>query len=414
MKPFQLILTGVFVLFAIIGLLVFAGANPGGSKNVIGNMVIWGTLPNEQMQSVLDEVRNVRTDFEGVTYIEVGFDEFHTVYTEALAVGRGPDMILVPHTLLLAEFGTLTPISFDAFSIRDFEDTFVDGANIVVADGYLGIPAGIDPLVMYYNRTMFNTARVNEAPKFWEQFTGLTPKFVQKEEGFSIKKSFVALGAYSNIRHAEKVLASFFFQVGSPIEDGSGNVVLSDTKDTESALRFYSEFANPNTTAYSWNKSLKEDRQAFLANNLALYFAPASEGASLEAANPNLSIGSAAFPQLQGGTPVVYGDVYTFAVPRNARSVVGAQTAALAFVNTNVSEIFSYFTNIAPVRRNLLGQKQDNPLMDLAYEEAFIAKGWLSPQPVKVDAAFSAMVDDVVSGRSDAVDAITKAQRSLQ
>ena len=414
MKPFQLILTGVFVIFAIIGLLVFAGANPGGGQNKVGNVVIWGTLPNEQVREVLDQVRKVRTDFDGVTYIEVDFDEFHRLYTEALAVDRGPDMILVPHTLLLAELGTLAPISFDAFSVRDFEDSFVDGADIVVSTGYLGIPAGIDPMVMYYNKTMLNTARVSEAPKFWEQFTGLAPKFVQKTGGFSIEKSFVALGAYNNIRHAEKVLASFFFQVGSPIKDGAGRVVLSDTKDTESALRFYAEFANPNTSAYSWNKSLKEDRQAFLANDLAIYFAPASEGKSLQAANPNISIGSAAFPQLEGGIPVVYGDVYVFAVPRDARSVVGAQTAALAFVNTNVAEIFTYFTNIAPVRRNLLSKPQNDPLLDLAYEEAFIAKGWLSPQPIKVDSVFSAMVDDVVSGRSDAVEAITKAGRSLK
>jgi len=414
MKPFQLILTAAFVIFAIIGLLVFAGANPGGGKNDIGKVVIWGTLPSSQVREALDSIRTIRTDFESVTYTEVAYDDFHTLYTEALAVDRGPDMILVPHTLLLAEAGTLSPISFETFSLRDFEDTFIDGANIVIDDGYLGVPASIDPLVMYYNKTMLNSERVSEAPKFWEQFIGLTPRFVETSGGFSIEKSFVALGAYTNIRHAEKILSSFFFQVGSPIKDVQGRLVLSDTEDTESALRFYSEFANPNTSAYSWNKSLKEDRQAFLSNDLAIYFAPASEGAGLVLANPNISIGTAAFPQLEGGIPVVYGDTYVFAVPRDSRSVVGAKTAALAFVNGNVAEIFAYFTNTAPVRRNLLGQKQDDPLKDLAYEEAFIAKGWLSPQPSKVDAAFSAMVDDVVSGRSDAKDAIVKAERSLK
>lgn len=417
MKPFQLILTATFVIFAIIGLLVFAGADGGGSKNAIGSVVIWGTLPKEQVRGTLEEVRKIRTDFDAVTYIEVAFDEFHTVYTEALAANRGPDMLLVPHTLLLPEVETIAALSFDTISLRDFEDTFITGAEIAIASGaYYGVPVGIDPLVMYYNKNMFNSARVSEAPKYWEQFIGLTPRFVEKTGGFSIEKSFVALGAYTNITHAEKILASFFFQVGSPIRGNDGKVALvgGENEDVESALRFYTEFANPNTSAYSWNKSIKQDRQAFLANDLAVYFAPASEGASLRLANPNLSIGTAAFPQLEGGEPVIYADVYVLATPKDARSTTASQTAALAFTSTAVAEVFSQKTGIVPVRRSLVGREQKDPLTELAYDQAFIAKGWLSPQPFKVDAAFSAMVDDVVSGRSTAEEALTKAQRALK
>jgi len=121
-----------------------------------------------------------------------------------------------------------------------------------------------------------------------------------RRAGSALENSFAALGAYENIRSAHKILASLFFQVGAPIKDASGKIVLvgEENQNTESALRFYTEFANPNTSTYSWNKSLKEDRQAFLSNELALYFAPASEGRGLVAANPNISIGTAAFPQL--------------------------------------------------------------------------------------------------------------------
>lgn len=417
MKPFQLILVAVFVVFAIIGLLVFAGGGSGGSgKNTIGDIVIWGTLPKEEVRIALAEARSIRNDFDGVTYIEVPLDEFHTTYTEALARDRGPDIVLIPHTLLLAEQETLSPISFDTFGLRDFQDAFIDAANIVVGEGYAGIPVGVDPLITYYNKNMFNAARVNEAPEFWEQFVGLTPKFVERKTGSVLESSFVALGAYENIRHADNILASFFFQVGAPIKDAAGNVALAgaENKNTESALRFYSEFANPSTSAYSWNKSLKEDRQAFLANELALYFAPASEGRGLTEANPNISIGTAAFPQLEGASPVVYADVYFLAVPKAARNVVAAKTAALAFVNKNIAAAFAKATDITPVRRDLLGSSQDDPRIDLAYEEAFIAKGWLSPQPAQLDIIFSAMVDDVVSGRSDAEEALLKAARSLK
>jgi ABC-type glycerol-3-phosphate transport system substrate-binding protein len=106
--------------------------------------------------------------------------------------------------------------------------------------------------------------------------------------------------------------------------------------------------------------------------------------------------------------------VYLLGVPKNGRNVVASKTAALAFISANMAAAFSNATDIAPVRRDLLNDSQNNPRIDLAYEEAFIAKGWLSPQPSQVDAVFSAMVDDVVSGRSDAEEALLKAARSLK
>ncbi|XKT75113.1 MAG: extracellular solute-binding protein [Patescibacteria group bacterium UBA2103] len=417
MKPFQLILTAGFAIFAIVGLLVFAGANPSNNKNTIGEVVIWGTLPKEEVRAALGNVRDRRDDFDRVSYVEVDQSDFYDSYIQALAADRGPDMVLVPHELLGSISETLAPISFETYPARTFDDTFVDVADVVITqNGYLGIPVGVDPLVMFYNKTHLNSARVSQAPAFWEQFVGLVPRFVETTGSFSINKSFVALGAYSNIRHAEKVLASFLFQVGSPIRDTRGQIELigGDSEDTESALRFYTEFANPNTSAYSWNKSLEEDQKAFLLGDLTLYFAPASEGKVLSGLNPNLSFAAAPFPQLEGGVPVVYGSVYVFAVPKAARSVSGSQTAAFAFINQNNAYAFSSASNIAPVLRTLLSNRQADPVLDLAYNEAFIAKAWLSPQPEQVGEIFSAMVDDVVSGREDAIGALTKAQRLLR
>lgn len=417
MKPFQLILTIGFAIFAIIGLLVFAGANPSNNQNSIGEVVIWGTLPKEQVRGTLSQVRDQRNDFERVSYVEVDSDEFIDSYIQALATNRGPDMILIPHELLYAVSETLSPISFETYAPRDYNDAFVDAADVLITEnGYLGVPVGVDPLVAFYNQTHLNSARVSEAPGFWEQFIGLTPRFVEKTGSFSLEKSFVALGAYSNITHAEKIIASFFFQVGSPIRDSQGRIELigGESEDTESALRFYTEFANPNTSAYSWNKSLERDQRAFLLGDLTMYFAPASEGRVLAETNPNLSFAAAPFPQLEGGIPVTYGSVYVLAVPQEARSVVGAKTAALAFVNQNAAASFSSTTNIAPARRNLLSNRQTDPILDLAYNEAFISRAWLSPQPEDLDEVFSAMVDDVVSGRSDALEALTKAERLLR
>ena len=57
--------------------------------------------------------------------------------------------------------------------------------------------------------------------------------------------------------------------------------VLGDFKDggisaAESAIRFYTEFANPSRQTYSWNRSLPEAQRAFIGNQVAMYFGFAS------------------------------------------------------------------------------------------------------------------------------------------
>ena len=417
MKPFQLIVIALFIIAAVVGLLVFAGSNTGGgNQNTIGEVIIWGVLPQEQVRDALSIIRNDREDFDQVAYFEVPLTEFGDVYTEALAVGRGPDLVLIPHELIQDERETLRTISSDSLSTRTFEDLFIDAANIVrEGDQYVGIPVGVDPLVMFFNRTHFNQARVSETPRFWEQFSGLTPQFVERVDSFGLARSFVALGSYENIRHADKILASLFFQVGSPIIDSSGRPALTGTQyeNVESALRFFAGFANPNTSIYSWNRTLREDRQAFLAQELSIYLAPASEAPSLEAANPNLSFGVSTFPQLEGGTPVLYGSVYLLAIPRASQNTLGAQSVAFAFANRNEADILSQLTDMTPLRRDLLSVSQNTPWKAVAYEESFITQGWRSPQPEAVDRIFSAMVEDVVSGRSSAEEALETAAEEL-
>lgn len=420
MKPFQIIILAIFGFLALIGLLVFAGGGSSNRGNNIGEVVVWGVLPREEVNTVLNEIRNYRDDFDRISYVEVGEEQFYSAYVEAVAAGRGPDLILIPHELLRQTAPSLATISFDTYPLRDFTDTFVDGGSIVISqNGYYGVPVGIDPLIMYYNRSMFNTARITQAPQYWEQFIGLVPRITERGPGSTLEKSFVALGAYNNITHAAKILGNFFFQVDVPMTDNSGRITFDEKGSSsvalgESALRFYTGFANPNTSAYSWNAGIDSDRQAFLRGDLAIYFAPASEAEELHLANPNLSFGTAAFPQLEEGAPVTYGSIYLLAAPRGGGNVTGALTAALAFIAKNEAALLSTYADFAPVRRDLLAEAQTDPVRDLAYEAALISRGWFSPQPGALNDAFSAMVEDVVSGRLNASDAISKAARALR
>ncbi len=60
---------------------------------------------------------------------------------------------------------------------------------------------------------------------------------------------------------------------------------------------FYTRFARPDNTLYSWNRSFSSDRDRFVSGDLALYFGYGSEGKELERLNPNLNFDIAEVPQ---------------------------------------------------------------------------------------------------------------------
>ena len=189
---------------------------------------------------------------------------------------------------------------------------------------------------------------------------------------------------------------------------GSGN------SSAEGALNFYTEFANPSLTLYSWNQSLPSSRTAFLSGDLAFYPGFASEAQGLADANPNLDFDMAAMPQagIVSGR-VTYGLAYVFAIPKISANKSGAYSTAVALTGSTILPALAEALGQAPAVRSLLTPKADDSFAPVYYPEALNAKGWLSPAPSAVDSVFSAMITNVVTGRMQARDALSAADQSL-
>ena len=109
MKPFQIIVIGSFAASAVIGLIVFSAFSGfSGKKDSVGTVVIWGTLPQRVVADTIQGLTATEGDrFKGVTYIEKRADTFAQETIEAIAVGTGPDLIILPHDLILRLSGAL-------------------------------------------------------------------------------------------------------------------------------------------------------------------------------------------------------------------------------------------------------------------------------------------------------------------
>ncbi|CAN5703529.1 hypothetical protein BH11PAT2_BH11PAT2_05750 [soil metagenome] len=424
-KPFQIILLAAFGFFAVIALILFANFGGfGGGKSTLGTVVIWGTLPQSAVGTSLDALKAANQQFNGVTYVQKQTNNFDANLAEALASGTGPDLILISQEQLTSEQNKLSVIPFATISQRDFLNTYLPITELFLStSGTYGIPFVVDPFVLYYNRTSLSNAGVASVPTSWEAITGLSERMTVRQAG-SVTSSVVPFGAYENVENARAILSLLFLQSGNPIVSVSTNGPHSGLSDAGagssasspavSAVNFYTQFADPAKTVYTWNRALPSARQAFLSGDLAFYPGFASELSSLKAGNPNLDFDMAPIPQPQtAATKLTYGLAYAFAVPKASKNPTGAITVAQTLSGAPYSTTAAVALSMAPALRASLTPSATDRFQPVYYPQALVAKGWLSPLPNVTDQIFSTMIGDITSGRKDTTQALTAADQAI-
>jgi len=424
-RPFQIIVFGVFIFLAIIGLILFASYNGlGNTAAKVGTVTIWGTLPGDAMTAQLGALQAAHKEYANVFYVQKDAASFDATLADALASGTGPDMVLITQEQLLSEKNKLNVIPFSVISQRTYLNTFVPIDELFQTDqGTYGIPFLVDPLVLYYNRDTLASAGIATPPGTWEAITGLAPRLTQKN-GAQISKSAIALGAANNIPNARAILLALLFQAGAPITTLSNGVVRAaltqnatggiGVTPAQSAVNFYAQFADPAKTVYSWNSSLPSAQQAFTSGDVALYLGYASEEPFIAAANPNLNFDMAPLPQpATSQVRTTYGLAYAFAVPKASKNYSGAVQVARVLADKSVVVPAAHTFSMAPAQRALLTPPANDKFAPVFYPEALVAKGWLSPLPATTDSIFGTMIGNIVSGRSDLSTALDQANQAL-
>ncbi|MBU0749936.1 ABC transporter substrate-binding protein [Patescibacteria group bacterium] len=422
-KPFQIIVIAVFAVLGLVGLYLFATFNGMvGGKTPIGAVEIWGTVSADPVNDALGELKSFDKRYGDITYVQKSEATFGIDLAEAIAAGEGPDMLLISQEEILSQRNKLDVIPFESIDERTYRDSFLPITELyLTSNGTYGLPIVVDPLVLYYNRPLMATNGVAEAPRTWEAVTGLATRFTERTQDGGIARSLIGFGEYGNVTNARAIISLFLLQSGSNISEYTTSGLRSTLNQgggsgtsVASAINFYTQFADPAKTLYSWNRSMPESRQAFLSGDVALYVGFASELPELKAANPNLDFDMARIPQ--PGTVQVrtnYALAYAFAVPKASGNKSGAFAAASELVLNGYGKDLARALYMAPAQRSLLQAATDDKYGAVFYPEALIAKGWLSPSPKETDAIFGTMIGNITTGRMDVQSALSTADQSL-
>jgi ABC-type glycerol-3-phosphate transport system substrate-binding protein len=422
----QIILMVVFVAALIIGVFIFAGFIPVGSNTTVGavgDVYLWGTVPRDQIIQPLDNL-NIANKTYRIIYIQKDPATFDTDLTNALARGQGPDLFFLPDDLVFKHKDKVVTVPFTAYPQVTFTDTFISEANIYLdTDKVLAFPFLVDPMVMYYNRDMLEGAGQVLPPVSWDDFPTLVKAITTLGPSRNVIKSAVAFGEFTNINHAKDLLVAMFIQKGNPIISRVGTEFRSSLADTFGTtaspasviFNYYSDFSNSIKDVYSWNRSMPNSLNAFIAGDLAVYFGYASELAIIKAKNPNLNFDVTKIPQTKGSTiKATFGRMNAIAISKASKNSATAYTAAGSLTSADFLGKISIALNLPPARRDLLAKKPATPAyMSTFYDSALIARSWLDPSPKDTDLLFKTIVEDISSGRLDVSQAIRKGADSL-
>ncbi len=420
MSKFQLILTGVFGIFIVVGVLIFSAYRGSAGQRVV--VTVWGSVPSATFMDIVDSTSLKESKTLGVEYKEINEDDFDQTFIEALASGEGPDLFLLPSDKLVKHKNKALVVPYSVFTERQFKDAFIEGAEIfALPEGIVAMPVSVDPLVMYWNRSIFNQTGVTEPPKYWDEFYDLAGKISKKDGALNIQRSAVAFGEFANISHAKEIISTLVMQAGSPIttwQSGSIRSVFDYRFDkpsipAEAGINFYTEFSNPAKPTYSWNRSLPSSYNYFLGGDLALYFGFASELAGIQYRNPNLNFDVAKVPSSrEDGDIAVYGKFLGLAITKSSQHASEAWNVA-SILSLEGAKNWSEAVRLPPVRRSLLAQKQTDAFKTVFYDGAIRSRAWLDPEPNTSNGIFRSMIESITSGRARVSEAINKASREL-
>ncbi|MBI2635490.1 MAG: extracellular solute-binding protein [Parcubacteria group bacterium] len=418
----QIVIFGaVFIIVILLILGFIVGSKPPAQQVV--NLEFWGLYDDGYSiwQPFFDAYRREGSANVFINYTKMNPDTYERDLIEALASGKAPDIIAFHSSWLPKHGNKVSPVPETLMTLRQFQETFPDVAvtNFISKNQIYAIPVWTDVLTMFYNKDLFNTAVIGTPPKTWDEFIKVIQKLSVKDKFGNFTKSGAALGTADNVNNAADILSLLMLQIGAKMVSDDGQGATFDQSVTvngnlflpgESALRFYTDFANPKSSAYSWNDKMPDSFEAFITGKTAIIFDYAVNMPEIKKRAPNLRLGIAAMPQpANASRDVNYASYWGYAVPLASKNSQAAWQFLLYLTRKDINQSFSNAVLRPASRRDVISEEQTSADLGIFAEEILSAVSWYQVDPMAIKKIFKDMIDAVVLSGDKPADALRDA-----
>ena len=412
LRPNQLaILFGVIGIVVVLIFVFVFFRKPSTNTGTPIALTAWGTEPYETMQPAFTAYQAIRPNVT-ITYKEKEPDGYQGLVLDALAAGEGPDLFTIPSTdvgsmksKLAPAPSTVTPAFVQANFPKAVESDVIDTGLVY------GLPLSLDTLVLLYNRDLLDGAGMVAPPATWDEVVASVPRLAAIDDQNQVQRAAIALGgSRASIPEAGDILSLLMLQNGAPLSNVAHNVVTLGSAG-EAALRFYAQFANPASSAYSWNDELGDSYRQLADGKVAMIVAYPSALASVRALNPFADIRMTTVPQAAGGTPRSYG-TYPLLVVSKQSVQSGAAWDAVSTLTSNKAAMaaFALASGRAAALTSVISDQIAADATKIQGTQALQARSWFQWDGEAVREEFDRSISEVTSG----VSTVTRATQALE
>jgi ABC-type glycerol-3-phosphate transport system substrate-binding protein len=416
----------------------------------------WGIWDNsDQWQKIIDKFEAEKHIWNGqevsvkINYTKKDISSYETDLKGNYADKKSPSIFIINNYWLKRYTEKLAPLSgkvtdIDEYELLDYEKLQETFPPHVLQDAFgndnqmYAMPMYIDTMALYYNKNLFQKAGISEAPKTWEEFKTDVKKLTVYEKGDQIKQSGAAMGGGQSISRSCDILSMLILQSGGKIIDSSGNIDFNKKVEVKTssgyqarqpgltAIKFFTEFSDPEKDIYAWNDSRTDSLQDFVEGKTAMMFGFGYQRTNISARKSAFELGVAPVPQIQDSTPITISN-YWFPVVSNQNTCTIKSGSASAIDCSNIAWSFLSFaaqkenvkdylnaTDKASARLDLISEDlQGNTDISVFAKQSTMARSY-NKFDDQIDIILSNMIDAINHNRNNLESEVDKAATMVE
>lgn len=433
---FKLSQTKLIIIGAVAGLLIIIlltflvlRSIGGGQSQPPITLQFWGAFDDGKFydQAIADFEKthpNVH-----IVYRKLNYEDYEKQLVDSFAAGTGPDIWLMHNTWLPKHADKIQPLPQTVlkgqkqpiFTFKEFQDQFVDVAvKDLTRNGEIyALPVYVDTLGLYYNKDIFNTKGIASPPRTWDEFNRDVKTITSFDSRNNIAQSAAAIGTARNINRSTDILMLLMLQSGVQMtdRDNTGATFSRDVNGqsvSQTALQYYTDFANPGKSVYTWNDQEHYSIDAFTEGGTAMMFNYSHQIPALRAKASRLNFAVAAMPQIDNSSPAItYANYWAPTVAKQSKNPIPAWQFLVYLSSTKGDASYVNTANRPSARRDLLEQQKSDPDLGVFATQALSAKSWYQADNSAIETIFANMIDDVNYGRASIRDALEAAENKV-
>ena len=406
--------------------------NPAAGMDKNGNVVITYWRP----ETYNDPFPQALTDFQSenagivIKYQAFPEDVYEQRVVEALANGSGPDVWELPGDEVPEHRQKLYPAPDSIANASGIAKKYVPqvASEVVLGNQVMGLASHMEPLRIIENSRIFDDANVNtELPQNWSGVVNAARQLTKFDDKGKLVQSGLAIGSGEEVFDSADIMSLIFMQYRTDmIKKSQDEATFNLFQRTDggisyvgrNALKFYTDFARPNSANYTWDPALGGSVQAFTQGKVAMTIGYERLVPFFKQKNPSLQIATAAVPQIWLLDYPTRKDTQ----PKMTRPIDFAKSRVQVVSKVSVHPVSGWkFLSLFIAGANLSTGPHTSPFLSAEEPDWFedrpepqFAETWFKgPFPRQTDVIMRAMADGVVKQNQTIETAINNAAEQI-